>query len=198
MRVTGGMVFYEDGKKSDVEYAPPRKAHVELRFDVEEGADATAMLNHTSAACIAKVNEMVGLASAPKATRARTKPAEAAPAPTEADKVAEKKAAVGIVDDSLTIEPATGVAPGAKGGHPVASAQTDLEDFTIAPAETVEVTDAELHAAARRKADDLKDPVPVRKLVDDMNPDKTKAFPITNIPQAQRGEFLKRLSALSK
>jgi hypothetical protein len=54
-----------------------------------------------------------------------------------------------------------------------------------------------LHAAATRKNEAIKNPVAIRKLVAEYNPDATKPFAMHQITQAQRQEFLNKLNKLA-
>lgn len=62
-QITGGTIAFEDGVKAAEEYAPPKKAKVELSFAVAEGADmarAQTIIDHVAFLAQSKVCEMIG------------------------------------------------------------------------------------------------------------------------------------------
>ena len=77
--ITGGIVRYEDGIKAAEEYAPARKAAVELRFDIPEGQDTDEAISTVLALATAKVYELLG--TTPKKAAAPKKAATAAKVP---------------------------------------------------------------------------------------------------------------------
>ena len=77
--ITGGIVRYEDGIKAAEDYAPARKAAVELRFDIPEGQDTDEAISTVLALATAKVYELLG--TTPKKAAAPKKAATAAKVP---------------------------------------------------------------------------------------------------------------------
>lgn len=59
--ITSGTIRYEDGVKAAEDFAPARKAMVELTFEVPEGGDATAEADRAQAEAITRVHEMLGV-----------------------------------------------------------------------------------------------------------------------------------------
>lgn len=184
--VTGGLVAYEDGRKSPEEYGPTRKVRVELSFTVEDGEDAQGVLNDILILARGRVRtflsdqtvEPAGEAAAPATTRKRRTKAE-----IEADEAAAKVA-----------EASTG---GEGGGE-----QTSVKENVAPPADewetpAAEITDEDLNSAVTKKNATLADPPKIRTLIGTFNPDPTKVFQLKQIAPAQRADFLAKLEALT-
>lgn len=78
--ITSGIVRYEDGRKAAEDYAPAKKAAVELSFEVPEGGDAKAEADAAQAEAMARVAEMLD-GKAPKRTTKPKVEKEEAPLP---------------------------------------------------------------------------------------------------------------------
>lgn len=199
MRIIGGMVSYGHGKKDDPndQYSQSKKAIVELRFDVAEDGDETAMLNRASALALAKVNELVGIkTAAPVASTAE--PA----APLKATKPRTSKKAEGTAAAAPVATPATGSGDAEIIGGDVASPQpkqTDVEDFIIDAEPAVQISDADLKSACAKTAQKLGDggAVKVKEWAAKFRKDATKAFQVADIAQAERQKFLDGLEKLT-
>jgi hypothetical protein len=213
MNITGGSVTIEDGVKSSVEYQPPRKVSVTLRFDTapDGSDDAQAALDHASEMARRKVYEMLAQGPSDKDKRAaaalgttanmaaapvaEVKPAAKAGPRTKAEKAGEDK--VTLVDpkqsdiEDFTSKPAVEEAK--------AAVVVEDDEFSAAPAE---ITDADLNKIAQNAVIRLNEAgvetpqVKIREIVATYNPDTTKAFQMKQIPQAQRADFKAKVEAL--
>lgn len=209
----------------DPQFAPSRKASVTLTFAVDDGDNEQVVLNHAQALAVGKVNEMIGAKDMIKLTET-TAPAEKVVVPkteTAAEKkariAAEKAAAVGAgkTKDDLAREaglpvgdddPLNGgavVAPAKPAAPPKTTpkpAEDDISDLLGDTAPKV-VTDAELGTAAQKKMEAMKDkagwaPSKIRELVKEIvGAEEGKVSQLKDVPQAKRGDFLKRLEALT-
>lgn len=182
--ITGGLVSFEDGVKAAEEYAPARKARVELRFDVPENGDAEKALDRVEKLTRAKVAEMIG-----------KRPAAAAAAPSDKEKLAEA-AGVGATQQEAAKPSGRKKAPETPKEDPKPAAANDsMEDFNSPPAETAKpISDAELNEATQKKNNKLKDPVKIRQLIGQHATSEPAI--LANIPQAGRAAYLKALEAL--
>ena len=191
-KISGGVVSVEDGTKKNEEFTPARKVRVELRFDVIEGEDAETMLAQTAALADGHVKHLLGQSRevagpSPQAVQAApvakqpgkraTKAAETAPV------AGEKPAPIVVV---LPPEPKT-VDP--------------MDDFsdTGEAANTVEITDKQLHDAMTHKAAELNgNPEPIKAVVKQFRPASHNGkFGATDIPRTgpSRQNFLDALKA---
>ena len=208
MNISGGRVQIEDGTKAKEEYAPARKVIVELRFEVPEGGDGSAMLDSVALQADNKLRQLLdrptiaatsfeklGAALAPK----KSTKAPAAPKATEKTK-AELAKELGLPTTDTVHK-----APEAALGEPEAPAapvQTDIEDEleSLGIAAPAPITDKELGDAASKKMAELKtkhgekfDPTAIRSLLTSYYEGGTR---IASIPVAKRPEFLAKLSEL--
>lgn len=217
MNITGGTISYEHGIKSAQDYEPPKKAKVELRFDIAEDlkVDAEAVeayVSKVAAAAKAKVYEMLGGAAsakaAPKAAAAASAAMEAVKdvsvakeiaAPkgkTKKDLEAEQNAALKAhaeankpKPDPASMEDLATVPPAAKVADP-------MDELTTVAADPI--SDATLNKAVQVKHQETGDAVAIRAVISTFNPDPTKQFTLAQIPQAERQTFLDKLAELKK
>lgn len=92
MSICGGMIYVEDGVKKTEEYAPARKVHVELAFDVDPGQDADELIYQVAERANAKVSELLGCSTPARAVTVHTKVTDE---PTEAQVFEAQKEALG-------------------------------------------------------------------------------------------------------
>lgn len=202
--ITGGVVFVEDGTKSDQEYSPARKVRVELRFDIPDEAALPGNLGSAIAfvgdVASAEVARLLGRTPAADTTRVvrviepgqpgSITPQVETPKRTRRTKeqiAADEAAAKGSTD------PLAGVEEKAPAADSV-SGDDLLGDLLGGGGEPEpEVTDAELNAAVQEKAKTFKDVPSLRKLIQETFGAKTLA----DVPQERRGDFLKQLAALA-
>lgn len=214
MNISGGRVQIEDGTKAKEEYAPARKVIVELRFEVPEGGDGSAMLDSVALQADNKLRQLLNrptvaqaamsasLDTPPMPTPEKTKaPAKAKAAP----KATEKTKAELAKELGLPTTDTVHKAPEAALGEPEAPAapvQTDIEDEleSLGIAAPAPITDKELGDAASKKMAELKtkhgekfDPTAIRSLLTSYYEGGTR---IASIPVAKRPEFLVKLSEL--
>lgn len=216
MKITGGVVSYEDGIKT-VEgdtFSPTRKVRVELNFacDGDESitdAEILSVINKAQSF----VQDKLGLTGPTHAAKRTVKKTPEAPAPKDGPTVAEtqeetvrktaaaSKATAKVLSDKEKMAAAAGLVPEtAKTPDPAAiedpAAVEDALADLAGPAEpaATPVTDADLNAAVRAKNVTLNDPVKIRALAAEYNggPGHTLA----EIPQEKRAEFVKKLEAL--
>lgn len=212
--ITGGTVSVEDCKKHDgypdPQFAPTRKVRVELIFVVPEGSkDSTAFLDQCAALANAKVAALLGakpgtLAASVTQVTERT-PAEIAAAD------ALKHASAGTPPKPATPPkkaPATTAKPKDKPApmveedplaDPLAEAAEEDDLAGLLGDETevvVEITDADLNTAVRKKNEALKKPTAIRALIEGYGADGKK-IQLREIPADKRADFLKKLEALS-
>lgn len=208
-KITGGLVSFEDGIKAKEEYAPARKARVELRFDVTEGEEHGPILNLAHAQAVAKVQEMLGQKAA-AAVKAASQPAATPPALAETAKPAAVKKTtaktVGKTKADLEKEmleaaacPSEAPSLPADGDGDDIEADDDNLDDVLGEAPPDPITDKQLSDACVAKADKMKsvagwEPKKIRSLIEEFTgaPGKHNR----EIPAAQRPDFLKRLEAL--
>lgn len=192
--ITGGTVSIEDGVKALEEFAPARKAKVELSFSVPEGEEGQKYLNAATDVAEAKVSEILGRKPKAVTTETPIKPAR---------KPREKAAVETVVDtsvpgsDKAKLEVEAGLKPAeVKVAEPE---QGDIDDL-LGDAAPVPITDAELAKAAQTKNAQMKvkDPnfsVKIRALVVEYAGQPPKK--ITDVPVARRQEFLDKLRDLT-
>lgn len=208
--ISGGLVSVEDGTKSAIEYQPPRKVRVELRFDVAEGQDATAILGGVASLAQAKVAELLGqtaLSNVTTITSAATAPKTRKGG--RADMIVDPPAEAGASTSaqpsqaSANTSPASDEIPGLGGDTPVAEkpAADSLDDIMglgATPEPVKEITDADLNAAVQKKNGELQSPPLIRDLIIKFQPDPSKPPLLANVAQAQRAQFLAELTTLAK
>lgn len=196
--IVAGVVSIEDGIKAKEEFAPARKARVELTFSVPEGAEGQKYLNAVVDIANDKLAEILGrpVMAKPVVTAPVEAPKTTAKAPSDKDKLAaeqglpttsqQHKGETPALVDDLEAPPAKTTVP-----------KDDLDDLLGDTAKTP-VTDAELGKAAQAKNGAMKDkpgwaPEKIRKLIADYAGEGKR---INEIPAAKRHEFLERLEAL--
>ena len=167
--ITGGIVRYEDGIKAVEEFAPARKAAVELRFDIPEGQDTDEAVSTVLALATAKVYELLG--TTPKKAAA---PKKAAKVPDLGQGTVEDKAVTVEVKVEARADPAA------------------IEEEVPVK----EISDSLLNEKVQAKNAVLGDPVKIRTLISTFNPDPTQHFVLREIPQSQRQSFLDKLKEL--
>lgn len=223
LNITGGIISLEDGIKAKEEFAPARKARVELHFDIPEGSDHDVhvqgvsdlarahlhrILHNTAAPVVAHIAaaQPAALVEVPKETAAAKKarlaaekaagaPADKTKADLEREQLEELQAAgKGTAADELDEKPAAKT-------HAVE--KDELADLLGDTAPTP-VTDQELGKAAQEKNGKMKSvvgwsPERIRELVGKfvLVDGKPKAgAKLQEIPAAQRHDFLAQLDAL--
>jgi len=198
-KITGGLVSVEDGTKAAEDYTPPRKVRVELRFDIpEDDKNPVNTIDYASALAANQVNKLLGRASVQNIipdseAAAAGPPVEAARSRKKADKPATPPAE--DTSSSTTSASPDTSQPGEKPSTEPASSAGDEWDTPVEP--VVTITDADLNAAATKRNSTLNNPVAIRTLIGEFNPDPTKQFSLSQIPQAQRRLFLDKLEALT-
>lgn len=205
--ISGGLVVYEDGVKAVEEYAPAKKARVELRFDVPEDAtDGEQRLDSVIELTKRKVLEMLGKAKAAPATAPATPKVDTSSA-DNAKAAYAAKADADVLDETPAAEPEKPKAKRAPKAAKAAEtpavdqqpekattpAADDLSEFDVPAAD---ISDADLNSAATKKNAALNEPVKIRNLISAFNPNPEKKFTLREIPQAQRRSFLDQLAAL--
>lgn len=194
MKVSGGVVSYEDGTKKAEEYAPPRKVRVELRFDLDEGEDTDGVLAKVSALAQARVHALL------TGDPGKTKPPKAeveAPAPAEpANKPAGRRPSKTEQGKPEPIQSKASLNDPEPPAQTAADAAVSIDEFVVEDAPK-EVTDTELREAMTRKAAEIGGAVPIKALVGKYRPDgHTGQFASNQIPQAKRQAFLTDLKGL--
>lgn len=195
-QVTGGKVVFEDGVKSLQEYTPPKKASVELRFELPQNtsdADADAFIALVAGKAKSKVYELLGSSTAnPPATGTTDKPARRSkaqePAPAAATSPTPAASKSEPVADLSTIGDAAPATP-----------QPSKEEIAAKlNAADEKVTDADLNNAAQKAAQRLGEggPAKVKTLIKTYNPAPEKAFLLRELPADKRKEFLKKLDEI--
>lgn len=215
MRITGGIVSYEDGVKSveGDQYSPTRKVRVELNFGCEadeevSDAEILSVLNKAQGF----VQDKLGIKGpTPRAKKTVEKvPGSSEPAPgpsvaeTQEANIAKAAAssknaakAVAQTDKEKLAEAAglTGKDPAAiEDETPTAEVEDALADLGGDETAAAPVTDADLNAAVKARNAEIKAPVKIRELAAGYNggPGHTLA----EIPAEKRHEFLAKLKAL--
>lgn len=213
MNISGGTISYEHGVKGAQDYEPPKKAKVELRFDIAEDlkADAEAVEAYVSKvadAAKAKVYEMLGgttPAKAAKAPAAAPKVATAASvameiaAPkgkTKKDLEAEQNAALKAHAEANKPKPDPASMEDLATVPPVAKVADPMDELTTVAADPI--SDAALNKAVQVKHQETGDAVAIRAVISTFNPDPAKQFTLAQIPQAERQTFLDKLAELKK
>lgn len=219
-QITGGTIAYEDGKKAAEEYAPPKKAKVELSFACAEGtsmAVAQTTIDHVAWLAENKVREMLGLPTiagpagkptmmtttapvdvgptlgeTPKKTRAKKETPPPAEPAFDPAAIEEPAADPAAVADPAAIEDVISL-PDQTAKDPAAM---DMSEFDVAG--TVEITDGDLNAAVAKRNGELGDPPLIRGLIAEFNPTPGQPFQLRQIGQERRQEFLDKLAKLSK
>jgi hypothetical protein len=184
-QICGGKISFTDGVKSPVEYAPPKKAEVEITFSVDAGEDHSAVLDQVMSLVRLKVSEL--LDQTPSIIKAPSKP----PAPKVEPKQEHAKSDKIIAAEAALVE---GKRPEDTRVADLSAADADDArdmdanlDLEAAPKE---YTDTDLNKACGEAVKRLGGNLPVRKLVGEYAPR------ISAIPQEKRGAFLKELAAL--
>lgn len=208
--ITGGKVSFEDGVKASEEYAPAKKARVELSFEVPEGQDGAKWLDAVFVIATDKIDEILGRTPAKttvaggegqsagkSAGRKPRAPAAAATQAAEPSKTKEDLAReAGVAAEQVAAAtPAKAAAP----------ESDDLSDLLgdAAPAARV-ISDKELGEICNKEAGRLKgkmgdkyDTKIIRTLVAKFATVKEGEVPkIIAIPADKRVEFVTALEAL--
>jgi len=194
--ISGGRVQIEDGIKKTEDYAPPRKALVEIRFEVPEGADGAAM-SHAAAeqaqATLSFALSGVASAASSKPAAPAAAPAKRGPKPKDAPEPGSKAA----LEAQALLDAQT---PAAAKVVPAASDEENIDDLLGDTAPTP-VTDAELGKAAQDKNAKMKAehgekwaPAKLRELITEYAGTGKR---INDIPASKRHEFIEKLKALT-
>ncbi len=215
--VTGGVVSVEDGTKAAEEYSPARKVRVELHFAVPEGGSAAPVLDAVSTLAAEKVDQLLGRRAAPlSASSTVTLPGSESQDPpktrtrrTAAQIAADEalKKADPAVDPTLPLDDPSAVGdedifvstaqPEDPAGGFAADPSAIVEDDLTTAGPVTTITDDDLNAAVQKRNAELKAPPVIRELIGSFAPDRSKPFSLSQIPQAQRQDFLDKLAALS-
>lgn len=205
--IDGGTISFEDGKKPAEEYAPARKVRVEFTFSTfEQGTDEEAdrIIRVVGDRAKAEVGRLLGvtqISQAAQTVEGQLAASVAATAPTTTRKRAPK------VEEAASPPADTAGAPGADAKSPEAPA---AEASPTAPGggdewgspATEEIADKALTDAASKHSErlgalgDTNAVTRIRKLIGTFNPDETKQFSLTQLPQAQRADFLAKIAGL--
>lgn len=203
-QITGGRVVFEDGLKASQDYAPAKKATVELRFECGPGEDYKPLFNLATAEAMERVyvmlrgEKLVPAASvvdngtgktdkdklADKVTKPRKPPTPAAPDPADIDVV--------------TVQPAQthAISEGVQAMSPADPAAVE-DDLSSAP---TEITDAMLTEHIGKKRAQLpagtEGALPIRQLIGRYTPQDGGVHQAREIPQAKRQGFLVELGVL--
>jgi hypothetical protein len=205
--ITNGTVTFEDGVKAKEEFAPAKKAKVELSFSVPEGQDGVKWLDAVMQIATDKVDEILGRKpraaanEAPAAAGAegqkagtskkKDKPAPAAPAQPERTKADIEREALAAMS-------------GATAEAPAAKDEDDLSDILGDAAPTPRVfSDKELGEICNREALRIKakkgdkyDPKLIRELVAKHGGLDAGTPKIAKVPAANREALVKELEAI--
>lgn len=195
--IAGGRVQIEDGIKKAEEYAPPRKALVEIRFEVPEGADGPAMAQaaaeQAQSTLSYALSGVVSAASSKPAPAARVGRPAAQPKPADKPKDAPEPGSKAYLEAKALAEAQT---PAKAPVVPV-----DEIDDLLGDTAPVPVTDAELGKAAQDKNAKMKAehgdkwaPAKLRTLITEFAGEGKR---INDIPAAKRHEFVEKLKALT-
>ncbi len=208
-KITGGVVSIEDGTKKAEEYAPARKVRVELHFDVPEDASPQEALTIVSAAADEQVKKLLNRATSDKerlAEAAGVGPTAQAAAAAQAKPVKQPGPRAASTKPKEPIHPAEALARTAElmtqareqlAAEAAAPDPAAVVDESVADEPVSQITDAELHSAASKKAGEIKNPAPIKKLVGDFRPfGHAGQFSMQQIPQARRKEFLDKLTGV--
>lgn len=225
LSITGGIVSVEDGIKAKEEFAPARKARVELHFDVPEGADHDAhvggvvevakahlhrILHGKATEATAHVAAATGAAAAkpaepakPETAAARKKreAAEAAAAAkpaekTKADLEAEMLASLGAKPAAQSDDELLEEGAAAPAAKPAAE-EDDLNDL-LGDSKPVVITDKELGDAVQKKNAERKqaDPNWAPAKIRDIISKFSGGKRVNDIPADKRADFLKEIEAV--
>lgn len=215
--IVHGEVSVEDGTKGLEEYAPARKVHVHLSFDVEAD-DLPTMLDHVADLANAKVNELLGRAAlkdeivVPKLAPTRTAAIEKAVTPARAelsdkDKLAakagltprKKTATVDPADFDMDLMVTTAKPAVSDDDFPPEDPIPEDDDMSDLLGPVVpDVTDADLLSKITHKNGATKNAKAIRALVDKHAPDQARKYQAIEIPQANRAAFLSDLEKVPK
>ena len=200
MQIVGGTISFEDGVKKAEDYAPAKKARVELRFDVAEGADVDMAIEYVRKACVEKVYAMLGVNAASAVAQEPAKrgrpPKEKAVAAEHEEAVAGVTKTAETISDKEKLATAAGLAPAFPEYKtaPDPAAMGDELDDILGEVEEPPVTDADLNSAVQTKNREIKNHMRIRGVIWNYNGGPGKV--IANIPQEKRQQFLKELSLL--
>jgi hypothetical protein len=173
MKITNGSVTYSHVVKVE-DYGVNKKAEVSLSFIVDEdaGEDGATAAEVVAELAMARVKKMLTGKKAPVEQAVQTL--------NKAFEVANSVPPPATVIDASPPE-----------------APAPVEVSAVPDREPDPISDKELHSAATRRNEAIKNPVAIRKLVAEYNPDPSKTFTMQQIPQGKRREFLDKLAALA-
>lgn len=204
LNITGGIVSVEDGIKAAEEFAPARKARVELHFDVPEGADHNAHVGGVAEVAKSHLHRILHNTAAVAApvAQAAAPPAEKTPKKTAAKAPAEKTKAQ-IEAEHLAALKAAEKAPASNDDElleetPAPAAADELDDL-LGEAPAVVVTDKELgdcvqkKNAERKQADPNWAPAKIREVIQKYAGAGKR---VNDIPNDKRAAFIKEVEAL--
>lgn len=212
VQIVGGMVAFEDGTKKAEEYAPAKKARVELKFDMAEGTDADSVLVYMTRMVMARVYDMLGAdTQAGKVAPALPQMASSTVANGAGAKAEGKGKGKGKgtapagkapANDKERLAAEAGLVPGATANadpadmsqFEVAAEEEDVASLTVV--EPDPISDQDLNKAVQDKNKEIKNPERIRAVISSFNPDPKKQFNLAQIPQEQRRTFLEKLKEL--
>lgn len=200
--ITGGHVLVEDGRKSAEEYTPARKVAVMLTFGVTDSEDPAIKLRIVGKLASDHVALLLSGVAPAAVETAAAEQAPAAEKKTRARKETADPMAAAPQAEAPVVDPMAGgqtvnptVDPMAS-GTPAAA----VDPFAVPAADAAPITDDDLNGSLQKKAADLGSEagtVKIRELIATYNPDPTKGFSASLIPQAQRQDFLTKLEAIT-
>lgn len=203
--ITGGVVSVEDGTKSVEEYAPARKVRVEIHYD-GDGEENLTLAGDLASAQVDRLlgRPTPGAVDAPSAKPRRTTKASATPASTasqEATPGPQQSSEPSSGGEKPTNDPLGDLESAPEASAPAAAEPENdpLAGIIDEPAEEAVVyTDKELITEIQAVNKDSKNPNAIRALVESFNPDpeKNKAFQVSQIPADQRASFVEKLKAI--
>ena len=188
--ITGGVVSIEDGVKPAVEYTPPRKVRVELRFDVlpEENAQERLML--VAAMANLQVKTLLGYKT-PEAAMDTVAAVVDAPKKTRAKKAEATQAETfsGTPNGAETSPVAT------VGGKPEAAIGLSNDTVSVLPAELI--SDKKLFDIVFEVNSKIKRGKAITAIIERYCPDDGVPPSLKNIPEAKRAAFLAEVRAFA-
>lgn len=214
--VDGGTISVEAGSNPTPDvFGTSRRVRVELNFTTFENSDESDVDGAITAVgdlARSQVQRLLGTTSVSAPAPAAAAAAADAPRPRgRPPKVAETPPApAGDAKDGFDApnapetpasppEPAPAAAGETQSGSG-GDAPTSGDEWGSGPVEEIAdkaLTDAaSKHAERLAAAGDANGTVRIRKLIGLYNPDPTKAFSLTQLPQAQRGDFLTKIAGL--
>lgn len=211
--ITSATVSFENGIKRE-EYGPVKKAGASITASVAENEDGEAVLARIGELALAQV---AALLDAPRPTVAVTEQhsriipdeiqdvmdqrkatAEAGEAPPRRGRGRPRKEEAAPAEAAAETTDTAAEASQPATTEPELQADTATDAWDIYPNKDIEITDAEILAATSKRAGELGAREPIVKLIATFATRTEGApFKVQEIPQAQRKDYLNKLSALT-